>query len=81
IAWPLESLAKVSAELASASGDFQGECDLLLIEAPTSAPAWERLLAGASLWVKTSPRLDVEAAAQRVGVEIRDLARAVAAAA
>ncbi len=81
IALPLESHAMAPAELAAASGDFEGECDLLLIEAPTSAAAWERLLAGASLWVKTSPRLDVEAAAQRVGVEIRDLARDVAAAA
>jgi 2-polyprenyl-3-methyl-5-hydroxy-6-metoxy-1,4-benzoquinol methylase len=81
IALPLESLATAPAELAAASGDFEGECDLLLIEAPTSVPAWERLLAGASLWVRTSPRPNVEAAAQRVGVEIRDLARAVAAAA
>ena len=74
IALPLELLATAPAELVAASGDCEGTCDLLLIEAPTSAPAWERLFAGTSLWVKTSPRQELAAAAERVGVEIRDLA-------
>jgi hypothetical protein len=71
---PLELLATAPAELVAASGDCEGTCDLLLIEAPTSAPAWERLFAGTSLWVKTSPRQELADAAERVGVEIRDLA-------
>jgi SAM-dependent methyltransferase len=45
--------------------------DLLLTEAPGDAAGWERLLAGASVWIATSPRPELAALAARVGVEIQ----------
>jgi len=47
--------------------------DLLLTEAPSDRPGWERLFGGASVWVATSPRNDLRPLALRVGLEVREM--------
>jgi SAM-dependent methyltransferase len=47
-------------------------CDLLLIEEPTDAAGWSRLLAGASTWVSTADQPLLLALARGVGVRVQN---------
>jgi 2-polyprenyl-3-methyl-5-hydroxy-6-metoxy-1,4-benzoquinol methylase len=71
VALPLQHLAPPPEALlpvAERSG-----VDLLLTEAPADQAGWERMLAGASLWIATSDRPSLQQLATRVGLEVQDL--------
>jgi SAM-dependent methyltransferase len=71
IALPLQHLSPPPAALlpvAERSG-----VDLLLTEAPADQAGWERMLAGASLWIATSDQPSLLQLATRVGLEVQDL--------
>jgi len=46
------------------------DVDVLLLEAPADYDAWERLVAGATLWIGEASRPDLRAMAVRAGVEL-----------
>ena len=50
----------------------KGACDLLLTEAPNEPFAWERLCAGATVFVDTARRESLAAIARRVGLEVHE---------
>jgi hypothetical protein len=71
VALPLQHLSPPPAALlpvAERSG-----VDLLLTEAPADQAGWERMLAGASLWIATSDQPSLLQLATRVGLEVQDL--------
>ena len=45
--------------------------DFLLVEAPVDPPGWERLMAGASVWIRTSDHAVAAVAARFTGVEVQ----------
>jgi SAM-dependent methyltransferase len=69
LALPLDRLSDPPAAVRDAAE--RARVDLLLTEAPGDAAGWERLLAGASVWVATSPRPELATLAARVGVEVQ----------
>jgi SAM-dependent methyltransferase len=69
LALPLAELSDPPAALKAVAD--RSSVDLLVTEAPADPAGWERLLAGASVWVATSPRPELAALAARVGVEVQ----------
>jgi SAM-dependent methyltransferase len=47
--------------------------DLLLTEAPGDEAGWERMLAGASIWIATSDHPPLQQLATRIGLQVQDL--------
>ena len=69
VALPLPLLSAPPAALTQA---VEGsEVDLLLTEAPVDDDGWQRLLAGASTWVATTPAPELLALARLVGVDVQ----------
>lgn len=50
----------------------KANCDLLLTDTPTEPFAWERLMAGASLFIDTAGRSTLRRLACKVGVEVKE---------
>jgi SAM-dependent methyltransferase len=70
VALPLDLAEAPPPELQAA---LEGvEVDLLVLDAPEEVAGWERLLAGATLWISDGTRPDLRALAARVGVDVQD---------
>jgi SAM-dependent methyltransferase len=69
VALPLAALRAPPPALLAAVGG--ADVDLLLTEAPADPDGWARLLGGASVWIATGDRADLEPVAARVGVDVR----------
>jgi SAM-dependent methyltransferase len=70
VALPLALAQTPPSELAAALAG--SDVDFLVVDAPEDGPAWERLLAGATLWINDGARPDLRALAARVGVDVQD---------
>jgi len=70
VALPLEHVQKPPAPIQALPTTL--DVDLLMIEAPSSAAAWEALLRGASIMVLTGPRPELSHLARRFNVVIHD---------